>query len=50
MELMKKVVRNKKANNREKLEAYEYDVYNKIEFDMNNINEKIHQSKGDEAI
>ena len=39
VELMKKVVRNKKANNREKLLAYEYDVYNKIEFDMNNINE-----------
>lgn len=39
VELMKKVVRNKGANNREKLSAYEYDVYNKIEFDMNNIDE-----------
>lgn len=39
VEIMKKVVRNKAANNREKLDAYEYDVYNKIEFDMNNINE-----------
>lgn len=39
VEIMKKVVRHKAANNREKLEAYEYDVYNKIEFDMNNINE-----------
>jgi hypothetical protein len=45
VELMKKVVRNKKANNREKLIAYEYDVYNKIEFDMNNINEKFTNQK-----
>lgn len=45
VELMKKVVRNKKANNREKLIAYEYDVYNKIEFDMNNINEKFTNKK-----
>lgn len=45
VELMKKVVRNKKANNREKLSAYEYDVYNKIEFDMNNINEKFTNQK-----
>lgn len=39
VEIMKKVVRNKAANNREKLEAYEYNTYNKIEFDMNNIDE-----------
>ncbi len=39
VEIMKKVVRNKSANNKEKLEAYEYSVYNKIEFDMNNIAE-----------
>jgi hypothetical protein len=39
VELMKKVVRNKSANNREKLDAYEYSVYNKIEFDMNNIDQ-----------
>ncbi len=45
IELMKKVVRNKRANNREKLSAYEYDVYNKIEFDMNNINEKFINQK-----
>ena len=45
VELMKKVVRHKKANNREKLEAYEYDVYNKIEFDMNNINERFTKQK-----
>lgn len=45
VEIMKKVVRNKKANNREKLEAYEYSVYNKIEFDMNNIGESFKDRK-----
>ncbi|MEQ9188050.1 MAG: DUF5686 family protein [Cryomorphaceae bacterium] len=39
LEIMQRVVRNKKANNRQKLDAYEYSVYNKIEFDMNNIGE-----------
>lgn len=39
LEIMKRVVRNKRANNRQKLDAYEYSVYNKIEFDMNNIGE-----------
>lgn len=38
--LMKKVLRNKKINNREKLDAYEYEAYNKVEFDLNNITEK----------
>ena len=37
--IMRNVVRNKRINNREKLEAYEYETYNKIEFDVNNINE-----------
>lgn len=39
VEVMKKVVKNKPANNREKLSAYEYAVYNKLEFDMNNVTE-----------
>ena len=33
------LVENKAANNRKKLSAYEYEVYNKIEFDLNNVNE-----------
>lgn len=45
LEIMKRVIRNKKANNREKLDAYEYDVYNKIEFDMNNIGEGFKERK-----
>ncbi len=45
VEIMKKVVRNKKANNREKLDAYEYSVYNKIEFDINNIDDEFRNRK-----
>jgi hypothetical protein len=45
LEIMKRVVRNKKANNRAKLSAYEYGVYNKIEFDMNNINEAFQERR-----
>lgn len=43
--LMKKVLRNKKINNKEKLDAYEYEVYNKVEFDLNNISEKFQDRK-----
>ncbi len=38
--LHKKMVRNKPINDREKLESYDYEVYNKIQFDLNNIGEK----------
>ena len=44
--LMKKVIANKKINNREKLDAYEYEAYNKVEFDLNNITEAIGDKKG----
>jgi hypothetical protein len=43
--LVKKVLRNKKINNREKLDAYEYEAYNKVEFDLNNISEKFQERK-----
>ncbi len=43
--LMKKVLRNKKINNKEKLDAYEYEVYNKVEFDLNNISTKFQERK-----
>jgi hypothetical protein len=43
--LVKKVLRNKKINNKEKLDAYEYEVYNKVEFDLNNISEKFQDRK-----
>ncbi len=39
-EILKRVWKNRKANNREKYDAYEYEVYNKIEFDLNNITDE----------
>lgn len=43
--MWKKIIRNKDANNREKLESYEYEVYNKIEFDLNNITDEFTERK-----
>lgn len=43
--IIKNVIRNKKINNREKLDAYEYEAYNKVEFDLNNITEKFQERK-----
>lgn len=38
--LHKKVIANKPINNKEKLVAYEYELYNKLQFDINNIGDK----------
>lgn len=38
--LHKKVIANKPINDREKLEAYDYDIYNKFQIDLNNMGEK----------
>jgi hypothetical protein len=38
--LHKKVIAHKDINNKEKLSSYEYEVYNKIQLDMNNIGDK----------
>ena len=35
--IMRRVIANKKINNREKLDSYEYELYNKLELDLNNI-------------
>lgn len=43
--LVKKILRNKDINNKEKLDAYEYEVYNKVEFDLNNITEEFQNRK-----
>jgi hypothetical protein len=37
--LMRLVVKNKVINDREKLEAYEYEAYNKIQIDLSNLGE-----------
>lgn len=38
--LLRKILANKKFNNKEKLDAYQYEVYTKIEFDLNNFSDK----------
>ena len=45
IELFKKIIQYKKVNNREKLEAYHYKVYNKVEFDLHNISDKFKQRR-----
>lgn len=37
--ILRKIIANKNKNDREKLDAYEYEVYNKVEFDLNNLSE-----------
>ena len=39
--LHKKVIKHKDANNKEKLESYEYELYNKVQIDINNISDKL---------
>ncbi len=43
--ILRQVIRNKPANNREKLAAYGYESYNKVEFDLNNITEDFTKKK-----
>jgi len=38
-EVLRKIIANKKINDKEKLQSYNYEVYNKIQFDINNIDE-----------
>lgn len=43
--LLKKVWAHKPENNKEKLDAYQYEAYNKLEFDLNNISEEFQKRK-----
>ncbi|MDG1159122.1 MAG: DUF5686 family protein [Flavobacteriales bacterium] len=43
--IVRGILNNKDINNREKLEAYEYEVYNKVEFDLNNLTEEFMERK-----
>jgi hypothetical protein len=43
--ILDKVKANKKANNREKYDYYKYEVYNKVQFDLNNITEDFKNKK-----
>lgn len=40
IKLHKLVIANKKINNKEKLDAYEYEAYNKIQLDLNNFGQQ----------
>lgn len=43
--IFKKIIRYKEVNNKEKLESYQYEVYNKVEFDVNNLSEEFKNRK-----
>lgn len=43
--LLKKVWAHKPDNNKEKLDCYQYEAYNKLEFDLNNISEDFQNKK-----
>jgi hypothetical protein len=43
--ILRRVIQHKETNNREKLSAYSFEAYNKIEFDLNNITEEFTQKK-----
>jgi len=43
--LHKKLVANKKTNNKEKLSAYQYNLYTKTQMDVNNLGDKFAKSK-----
>ncbi|MCF8228945.1 MAG: DUF5686 and carboxypeptidase regulatory-like domain-containing protein [Bacteroidales bacterium] len=43
--LLRKIIENKEENNKQNFEAYQYEVYNKIQLDINNITEKLKDRK-----
>lgn len=43
--ILRKVVDNKKKNDKRKLTAYEYDTYTKIEIDVDNISDEMREKK-----
>jgi uncharacterized protein DUF5686/carboxypeptidase-like protein len=43
--LLRKIIKNKKQNNKQNFEAFQYEVYNKIQLDLNNITEKLKNRK-----
>ena len=44
-EIMRRVIKNKKDNDKRKLTAYEYDTYTKIEIDVDNLSDKFRERK-----
>jgi hypothetical protein len=44
-DVLRKVVKNKKFNDKRSLDAYEYESYTKIEFDVDNLSDQFRQRK-----
>ncbi|MAC95276.1 MAG: hypothetical protein CMC96_07230 [Flavobacteriales bacterium] len=44
-DILRRIWRNREANNREKYDYYHYEVYNKVEFDLNNVTEDFKKKK-----
>lgn len=43
--IIRRVIAHKKINDREKLLAYQYEAYNKVEFDLNNLSDEFKNRK-----
>ena len=43
--ILKKIIENKSKNNKDKFDYYQYEVYNKIQFDANNISDRLERMK-----
>lgn len=43
--IVRNIQKNRDINNREKLDAYEYELYNKVEFDLNNLTDEFRERK-----
>ncbi|HSG67447.1 MAG TPA: DUF5686 family protein, partial [Bacteroidales bacterium] len=43
--LLRKVIEKKEVNNRKEFDSYEYEVYTKVQFDVNNIRERLQERK-----
>ncbi|UPT68080.1 MAG: DUF5686 and carboxypeptidase regulatory-like domain-containing protein [Sphingobacteriales bacterium JAD_PAG50586_3] len=43
--LLKKVIKHKKDNDKSKYDSYQYETYNKLQFDLNNFTDKISKRK-----
>ena len=43
--ILRKIIKHKENNNRKEFEAYQYESYNKIQIDANNLNEKFQNRK-----
>lgn len=43
--ILRKVIANKNRNNKQNFSAYQYEVYNKVQFDINNVSEKLKERR-----